>query len=55
MRWAGHNNKHGRQERRIRVLVVRTEGKRPLGKLGRRSESDIKMGSQEIGLGHGPN
>ena len=34
-----------------RVLVGKLEGKRPLGRLRRRCEDNIKMGIQEVGCG----
>ena len=34
-----------------RVLVVKPEGKRPLGRPKRRWEDDIKMDLQEVGCG----
>ena len=36
-----------------RVLVGKPEGKRPLGKLRRRWEDNIKMDLQEVGGGRG--
>jgi hypothetical protein len=36
-----------------RVLVGKSEGKRPLGKPRRRWEDNIKMDFQEVGGGHG--
>jgi hypothetical protein len=36
-----------------RVLVGKPEGKRPLGKLRRRWEDNIKMDFQEVGVGRG--
>jgi hypothetical protein len=36
-----------------RVLVGRPEGKRPLGRLRRRWEGDIKMDLREIGIDGG--
>ena len=35
-----------------RVLVGKTEGKRPLGRPRRRWEDTIRMDLQEVGLGH---
>ena len=35
-----------------RVLVVKPEGKRPLGRPRHRWEDDIKMDLQEVGGGH---
>jgi hypothetical protein len=34
-----------------RVLVVKPEGKRPLGRSGRRWEDNIMVGFQEVGFG----
>jgi hypothetical protein len=34
-----------------RVLVGKPEGKRPLGRLRRRSKDNIKMNLQEVGCG----
>ena len=36
-----------------KVLVVKPEGKRPLGRPRRRSEDNIKMDLQEVGRGCG--
>jgi hypothetical protein len=36
-----------------RVLVGKPEGKRPLGRPGRRGENNIKKDLQEVGGGHG--
>jgi hypothetical protein len=38
---------YGRQERRYKVLVGRTEVKKPLGRLRRGRENNIKMNLQE--------
>jgi len=38
---------HGREERGYKVLVGRTEVKKPLGRLRRRRENNIKMYLQE--------
>ena len=35
------------------VFVGKHEGKRPLGRLRRRWEDNIKMDLQEVGWGHG--
>jgi len=42
---------YGGEERLYRVLVGKPEGKRPLGRLGRRWEDNIKMGIQGVGCG----
>jgi hypothetical protein len=51
MRWAGHV---AHLEERIgvyRVLVWKTEAKRPLGRPRRRWEDNVKMDLQEVGCG----
>ena len=40
---------YGGEERCIQVLVGKHDGKRPLGRLSRRWEDNIKMGLQEVG------
>jgi hypothetical protein len=44
--------RNGREEERVlyRLLVGKPEGKRPLGRPGRRRINNIKMGLLEIGL-----
>jgi len=51
MRWAGHVARMG--ERRVvhRVLVGKSEGKRPLGIPRRRWEDNIKTDFREVGGG----
>ena len=51
MRWVGHVARM--VERRVvyRVLVEKTEGKRPLGRPWSRWEDNIKMDLQEVGCG----
>ena len=49
--WAGHAARTGDRWGAYRVLVGRPEGKKPLGRPRRRSEGNIKMDLQEIGLG----
>ena len=41
----------GERRGAYRVLVRKPEGKRPLGRLGRRWENNIKMDLQEMGWG----
>jgi hypothetical protein len=41
---------HGRGEKGYRVLVGKTEGKRPLGRPRRRWEDGIRMDLRETGL-----
>ena len=48
MRWAGHVARIGEGREVHRVLVGRPEGKRPLGRLRRRWEDNIKMDHQEV-------
>jgi hypothetical protein len=50
MRWAGHVVRMVKERRVYRVLVGRPEGKRPLRRLRRRWEDNIKMGYREIGV-----
>ena len=47
MRWAGHVARMGERRGVYSVLVGKTEGKRPLGRLRRRWEDNIKMDLQE--------
>ena len=49
MRLAGHVARMGDRRGVYRVLVVKPEGTRPLGKPRRRWENNIKMDLQEIG------
>jgi hypothetical protein len=53
MRWAGHVARMGEDRVVHRVLVGKTEGKRPLGRPRRRWEYNITMDLQEVGGGHG--
>ena len=53
MRWAGHVARMGEDIGVHRVLVGKSEGKRPLGKRRRRWEDNIKMDFQEVGRGRG--
>ena len=49
MRWAGHVA-HMEEGRGVhKVLVVKPEGKRPLGRPRRRWENNIKVDLQEVG------
>jgi hypothetical protein len=50
MRWAGHVTRMGEGRGAYRVLVGRSEGKRPLGRLRRRWENNIKMDLGETGI-----
>ena len=51
MRWAGHVARMGERRGVCRVLVGKPEGKRPLGRPGRRWEDNIKMDLQEVECG----
>jgi hypothetical protein len=51
MRWAGHVARIGERIGVYRVLAVKPEGKRPLGRPRRRWESDIEVYNQEVGFG----
>ena len=51
MRWAGHVARMGERRSVYRVLVGKTEGKRPLGRPKCRWEDSIKMDLQELGCG----
>ena len=48
MRWAGHLAIVGERRGVYRLLVGKTEGKRPLGRPRRRWEDNIKMDLQEV-------
>jgi hypothetical protein len=49
MRLAGHGARMGEKRNAYRILVGKTEGKRPLGRPKRRWVDDIKMDFREIG------
>ena len=48
MRWVGNVARMGERNGLCRVLVGKTEGKRPLGRLRHRWEDNIKMNLQEV-------
>jgi hypothetical protein len=50
MRWAGHVARMGEKRNLYRLLVGKPEGKRPLGRSGRRWMDKIKMDILEIAL-----
>ena len=52
LRWAGHVARMGEERGVYRVLVVKPEGKRPLGRPRRRWVDNIRMDLQEVGCGH---
>jgi hypothetical protein len=51
MRWAGHVARVGEERKVYKVLVRKSEGKRPLGRPTGRWEFGIRMDLREIGLG----
>jgi len=51
MRWAGHVARVGEEMGACRVLVAKTEGKRPLGRPRLRWVDNIRMDLQEVGCG----
>jgi hypothetical protein len=51
MRWAGHVARMGEVRAAYNILVGRLEGRRPLGRPGRRWEDNMKMDLWEIGFG----
>ena len=51
MRWAGHIARIGEGRAVCRVLVGKSEGKRPPGKPRRGWEDNIKMDLQDVGCG----
>jgi hypothetical protein len=50
MRWEGHAARMVEKRIVYRLLVVKPEGKRPLGRRGRRWIDNIKMDLLEIGI-----
>jgi hypothetical protein len=53
MKWAGHVARLGEERGVHRVLMGKTEGKRPRGRPRCRWEDNIKMDIQEVGGGCG--
>jgi hypothetical protein len=51
MRWAGHVSRMGAKRNAYKLLVGKPEGRRPLGRPGRRWVNNIKMDLLEMGLG----
>jgi hypothetical protein len=49
MRWAGHVARMGKKTNAYRILVGKSEGKRPLGRPRRRWVDNIKMDLGEMG------
>ena len=52
MRWAGHVARMYEERGLYSVLVVKQEGKRPLGRPRRRWVDNIWMDLQEVGCGY---
>ena len=52
MRWAGHVARMGEERVVYRVLVGKSEGRRPLRRPKRRWVDNIKMVPQEVGCGY---
>jgi hypothetical protein len=48
MRWAGHLARRGKKRNAYRILVRKSEGKRPLGRPRSRWVDNIKMDLKEI-------
>ena len=53
LRWAAHVARMEHYRNAYRVLVGKPEGKRPLGRLSRRWEDNIKMDLREVGCDPG--
>jgi hypothetical protein len=49
MRWAGHAARMGPKRNACRILVGKSEGKRPLERTRRSWENNIKLDLREIG------
>jgi hypothetical protein len=49
MRWAGHVARTGEKRNAYRLLVGKSEGKRPLGRPRRRWVDNIRMDLAEVG------
>ena len=52
MRWAGHVARMAEERGAYRVLVGKSDGKRPLGRPRRRWVDNIRMNLQEVGCGY---
>ena len=53
LRWAGHIARMEQSRNAYRVLVGKSEGKRPLGRPRHRWEDNIKMDLREVGCDPG--
>ena len=52
MGWAGHVPRMGEERGAYRVLVEKSEGKRPMWRPRRRWVDNIRMDMQEVGCGY---
>ena len=52
VRWAGHVVRMGEESGVYRVLVGKSEGRKPLGRTRRRWVGNIRMDLQEVGCGY---
>ena len=52
MRWAGHVARIGEERGVYRVLLVKPEGRGPVGRPRRRWVNNIRMDLQEVGCGY---
>jgi len=52
MRWAGHVARMGEERAVYRFLMVKPQGRRPLGRPRRRWVDNIRMDLQEVGCGY---
>jgi hypothetical protein len=50
MRWAGHVTRIGEKRNACRILVVKPEGRRSLGRPKRRWVDNVKMDHREDGM-----
>jgi hypothetical protein len=53
IRWTGHVARMVQRRGAYRVLMGKTQGKRPLGRARRRWEDNTKIDLQEVGWEHG--
>jgi hypothetical protein len=51
MIWAGHVTRMRTKRNAYRIMVVKSEGKRPLGRLKHRWKDNVKTNFREIGWG----
>ena len=52
MRWAGHVARMGEERGVNRILLMKPEGRRPVGRPRRRWVDNIRMDLQEVGCGY---